>query len=309
MKLKVPVNSYESTVKQIEAGADEIYMGMEDAHFNRMSYSARAQITSCDVHSNPTEDEFARSVQYAHSKNVVVYFTANCQHITKSDNDFYRRGFIEYVRRGIALGVDGLIVADIGNLIALRKNGITTSVIAGSYLNCFNSETVEFLKELGVFRICVPDQLTFHEIKSLKENTGLEIEIFIVYGCSNLAGMCNFYHNSGEKIKVGVPCRAKFRLENGESSNILDACPDCAICSIPKFYDLGIDSIKVIGREMKYGEVAKVTRMYKLAIQMYADTGNLDKSQIISEIPWWESDMCGNERCKYEDTRLLRSYI
>ena len=87
MKLKVPVNSYESTVKQIEAGADEIYMGMEDAHFNRMSYSARAQITSCDVHSNLTEDEFARSVQYAHSKNVVVYFTANCQHITKSDHE------------------------------------------------------------------------------------------------------------------------------------------------------------------------------------------------------------------------------
>ena len=308
MKLKVPVNSYEAAVKQIEAGADEIYMGLEDAHFNRMSYSARAQIASSGVHSNLKEDDFAKSVQYAHSKNVTVNFTANCQHITKSEDDFYRKGFIEYVRRGIALGADALIVADIGNLIALRKNGITTPIIAGSYLNCFNRETVDFLKKLDVFRICIPDQVTFNEIKSIKENTDLEIEIFVGYGCSNIAGMCKFYHNSGEKINVGVPCRAKFIRNDKVSINILDACPDCAICSIPKLYDLGIDSLKLIGREMNFEEIVKITKMYKSAIQLYVNTGEFDKKKIISSISWWESDMCC-ERCKYEDTRLLRSYI
>lgn len=308
MKLKVPVNSYEATVCQIEAGADEIYMGLEDAHFNRLSYSARAQIASSGIHSNLTEYEFAKSVQYAHSKNVTVNFAANCQHITNSPDDFYRKDFLTYVERGLSLGADALIVADIGNMTALRKNGIAAPVIAGSYLNCFNHETVEFLKELGVFRICIPDQITFDEIKALKQNTDLQIEIFIGYGCSNLAGMCRFYHNSGEKIKVGVPCRANFRLENKEPANILDACPDCAVCSIPKLYDLGIDSLKVIGREMNYKEVAKVTKMYKMAIQMYADTGKFNKKEIISTIPWWEDDMCC-ERCKYEDTNLLRSYI
>lgn len=308
MKLKVPVNSYEAAVKQIEAGADEIYMGLEDVHFNRMSYSARAQITSSGVHSNLTEDDFVKSVQYAHSKNVTVNFTANCQHITKSKDDFYRKGFIEYVQRGIALGADALIVADIGNLIALRKSGITTPIIAGSYLNCFNRETVDFLKKLDVFRICIPDHVTFNEIKAIKESTDLEIEIFVGYGCSNLSGMCKFYHNSGEKINVGVPCRAKF-IRNGEDSiNILDACPDCAICSIPKLYDIGIDSLKLIGREMKCEEVSEITKMYKSAIQLYKNTGEFDKKKIISSISWWESDMCC-ERCKYEDTNLLRSYI
>lgn len=101
MKLKVPVNSYEAAVKQIEAGADEIYMGLEDSHFNRMSYSARAQITSQGVHSNLRDEEFARIVEYAHSKNVTVDFTANCQHVTNSTDDFYREGFLEYVERGI----------------------------------------------------------------------------------------------------------------------------------------------------------------------------------------------------------------
>lgn len=308
MKLKVPVNSYEAAVKQIEAGADEIYMGLEDSHFNRMSYSARAQIASSGVHSNLTEEDFLKSVQFAHSRNVTVNFTANCQHITKSEGDFYRKNFLEYVRRGISLGADALIVADIGNLIALRKNGIDTPVIAGSYLNCFNSETVDLLKELGVFRICIPDQVTLNEIKSLKENTSLEIEIFVGYGCSNLAGMCRFYHNSGESIHVGVPCRARFIRNGGEPVNILDACPDCAICSIPKLYDLGIDSLKLIGREMNFEEIVNITKMYKSAIQLYAEDGRFDRKEIISSISWWEEEICC-ERCKYEDTRLLRSYI
>ncbi len=308
MRLKVPVNSYESAVKQIEAGADEIYMGLEDGCFNRMSYSARAQITSNEVHSNLKEEEFARIAEYAHARNVSVAYTANCQHVAKSKDDFYRKGYLKYVQRGIELGADTLIIADIGNLIAVRKNGIRTPIIAGSYLNGFNRETLDFLKKLDVFRVCVPDQVTFDEVEALKKSTDLEIEIFIGYGCSNLAGVCNFCHNNGEKIKLGVPCRSRFKIKNKESDNILDACPDCAICSIPKLYDLGIDSLKIIGRETDCGQVAETTRMYKAAIQMYADTGKLDRREIISAIPWWENNMC-HERCKYEDTRLLRSYI
>lgn len=312
MKLKVPVNSYASAMQQIDAGADEIYMGLEDALFNTMSFSARAQVTSRGAHSVLTEDEFAKSVQYAHERNVTVNFTANCQHITRSPDNFYRRAFLDYVRRGIALGADALIVADVGNLIALRKSGIETPVIAGSYLNCFNSETVDFLKQFGVFRICVPDHVTLDEIKEMKAHSDIELEVFIGYGCSNLGGMCRLYHNSGEKSGVGVPCRARFRLEGREAACVMDVCPDCAICSIPRLYDAGIDSLKLTGREMDHKEVAKLTGMYKEAILTCMEKRAFNKQKIISAIPWWESDMCGDthcKRCRYEDTSLLRSYI
>ena len=312
MKLKVPVNSYESAVKQIDAGADEIYMGLEDALFSTMSFSARAQVTSNGSRSTLTEAEFAKSVEYAHARNVAVNFTANCQHITKSPDDFYRRTFLDYVQRGIALGVDALIVADIGNLIALQKAGVKTPVIAGSYLNCFNSETVDFLKRLGVFRICIPDHVTLEEIKAMKNHSDVEIEAFIGYGCSNLGGMCHLYHNSGEKVHVGGPCRARFLLEGREPECIMDVCPDCAICSIPRLCDARIDSLKLTGREMNSEEVVKLTRMYKDAILTYTEGREFNRRTIISAIPWWESDMCGDthcKRCRYEDTSLLRSYI
>ena len=290
MKLKVPVNSYESAVKQIDAGADEIYMGLEDALFSTMSFSARAQVTSNGSRSTLTEAEFAKSVEYAHARNVAVNFTANCQHITKSPDDFYRRTFLDYVQRGIALGVDALIVADIGNLIALQKAEVKTRL----------------------FRICIPDHVTLEEIKAMKNHSDVEIEAFIGYGCSNLGGMCHLYHNSGEKVHVGVPCRARFLLEGREPECIMEVGPDCAICSIPRLCDARIDSLKLTGREMNSEEVVKLTRMYKDAILTYTEGREFNRRTIISAIPWWESDMCGDthcKRCRYEDTSLLRSYI
>lgn len=312
MKLKVPVNSYAATVKQIDAGADEIYMGLEDALFHTMSFSARAQVTYNGSRSTLTEEEFAKSVQYAHARNVAVNFTANCQHITKSPNDFYRRAFLDYVRRGIALGTDALIVADIGNLIAIRKAGIEVPVIAGSYLNCFNSEMADFLKQFGVFWICIPDHVTLDEVREIKAHTDIEVEVFIGYGCSNLGGMCRLYHNSGEKVRTGVPCRARFLLKDRDTECIMDTCPDCAVCSIPALCDARIDSLKLTGREMNFEEVVKLTKMYKDAILTCVDGREFNKKAIVSAIPWWESDMCGDthcKRCRYEDTSLLRSYI
>ena len=157
MKLKVPVNSYDSAVSQIEAGANEIYMGLEVERFQRMSYSARAQVTGKGKRSNLEIGEFEKVVKYAHSKNTKVDFTVNCQHVSKSKEDNYRKGYLEYVKRGIELGVDALIVSDIGNLLALNKEKITTPIIAGSYFNVFNHQTVELLQELGVFRVVLPD--------------------------------------------------------------------------------------------------------------------------------------------------------
>lgn len=308
MQLKVPVNSYASAVRQIEAGADEIYMGLEDRCFQRMSYSARAQVTAKNRRANLSEEEFSRTVNYAHAHHVTVNYTANCQHVSNSANDFHRKGYLEYVKRGIELGADAVIVADIGNLLALQKHGIQIPLIAGSYMGIFNHETADLMKRLGVFRVCLPDQILLDEIRTIKENTDLEIEIFIGYGCSNLSGSCCFCHNSGEREPVGVTCRAAFQTGRYGIQSALDVCTDCAVCSIPKLYDLGINSLKLVGRESDCIEAAAITRMYKTAIRMYAETGKWDRAEILAAIPWWQETMCP-ARCKYEPNQLLRSYL
>ena len=308
VKLKAPANSYESAVKQIEAGADEIYMGLDDPHLRRMSYSARAQRSSYEMRSTMDAGEFEKVVRYAHARGVSVDFAANCTHVSNSASDFHRKAYMNYVMRGIELGCDAIIVADIGNIRVLKKQGVKLPIIAGSYLSVFNRESVKFFQELGASKICLPDQVTMDEIKSIKESTNLGIEVFIGYGCSNIAGSCNFCHNSGEKIKVGVPCRAGFQNTENQIVCALDACTDCAICSIPELCDAGVDSLKLTGRESDCVEAAQITKMYRNAVQMYLSTGQVRKKEIVPLVSWWEETMCA-KRCKYETSRLLRAYI
>lgn len=310
MKLKVPVNSFESAVRQIQAGADEIYMGMDDSVFTNMSFSARAQITSHGVHSTLSPSEFQKTVDYAHSKNVSVNFTVNCQYMSNSPHNYLRQKYLEHVVCGIDMGSDALIVSDIGNILFLRTQGVTAPVIAGSYFNAFNSETLHILEELGVIRVCLPDQMKLSEIKEMKAATNLEIEIFIGYGCSNLSGSCNFCHNNGEQIHVGVTCRNSYDVDGFGECSILDACCNCAVCAIPSLIDIGVDSVKLIGRETVDDDLFHITRMYKFAIDSCQATGYLDKTAIISQIPWWEKVMCF-KRCKYSPCsgNIFQSYI
>ena len=310
MKIKVPVNSFDSAVRQIDAGADEIYMGMNDELFSAMSFSARAQLTSRGIHSTLPLLEFNRTLEYAHSKNISVNYTVNCQYMSDSHDDFLRKRYLEHVLIGVEMGVDALIVSDIGNIIYLRQKGITIPIIVGSYLSAFNTETLCFLSELGVVRVCLPDQMKLEEIKELKANTKLEIEVFIGYGCSNISGSCNFCHNNGEQLNVGVACRNSYYTNDGYECHILDACCNCAICGIPSLIDAGIDSVKLVGRETDNEDLFDITKMYRSAIDSYLSTGLFDKESIIAQIPWWETVMCYT-RCKYNsyDNNIYRSYI
>lgn len=310
VKIKAPVNSLESAVKQIQAGADEIYMGMDDSLFSKMSFSARAQVTSHGVHSTLPPREFKEIVDYAHSMNVLVDFTVNCQFVSNSHQGFLRKHYLEHVIAGIDMGVDALIVSDIGNIIFLRENGITTPIIAGSYFNAFNVETINLLANLGVVRVCLPDQMKLCEIKEIIDKTNLEMEVFIGYGCANLSGSCNFCHNNGEQIHVGVTCRNEYDIEGCNKCNILDACCDCAICSIPFLIDIGVQSAKLVGRESSGEDFYQITRMYRNAIDSYKATGHFDKDKIMMQVPWWKNAMC-SMRCKYSSNykNIYQTYI
>lgn len=308
--MKVPVNSFDSAIRQIDAGADEIYMGMNDEFFSTMSFSARAQITSHGVHSTLSPLEFQRTLNYAHSKNVAVNYTVNCQYMSCSCNDFMRKRYLRHVLMGVEMGVDALIVSDIGNIIYLKQEGITTPIIAGSYLSAFNTETLRLLSELGVVRVCLPDQMKLEEIEELKSSTKLEIEVFIGYGCSNISSSCNFCHNNGEQLNVGVTCRDSYYIQDECEFNILDACCNCAICAIPSLINIGVDSVKLIGREIDSEDLFDITKMYRSAIDSYLSTGLLNKESIIAQIPWWKTVMCSN-RCKYSShqNNIYRSYV
>jgi len=311
MKVMAPVSSFVSAKTQILAGADEIYVGLDDPTFNNITFSGRGRTNYSGNAVNPEFNELADIVQLAHKKAVVVNFAANTQYMSDSPNDIISQKYINYVKNGINAGVDQVIVGDIGNLILLHENKINIPFVASVFLTSFNVETIKFLKKYGVTRVVLPHHMHLSEIKSILRDTDIEVEIFAGVGCSNIDGNCYLMHGCGENINMGIPCKALYQLSDGEEEPVLDATLDCLLCNLDELNNIGVDVIKIIGRDQDTAFTSAMTKIHKSLIdrmkheKLYA----ADIKRIVNKIPWWENEFCNKNKCKFRDNKITRSFI
>jgi collagenase-like PrtC family protease len=209
MKVMSPVSSLNTARMQILAGADEIYVGLDHDTFQNVSFSGRGRFNNKGKKVSPSLDELKEIVKLSHEHNVIVNFAANTSHMSQSKDDSIEKAYQEYVRAGIEAGVDQIIVGDMGNLMLLYEMKVNKPIVASVFLATFNIEAIRFWKTLGVTRVVLPHHVLLDEIKMIKENVDIEIEIFAGVGCSNIDGSCCFLHNCGENCDLGIPCKAK----------------------------------------------------------------------------------------------------
>ena len=116
------------------------------------------------------------------------------------------------------------------------------------------------MKEMGASRIVPARELSLEEIKSIREETGLEIETF-VHGamCYSYSGQCLFSSilggRSGNRGRCAQPCRLPYKVTlNGQTTPEcypLSLKDMCTIEHIDTLMDAGIDSFKIEGRMKK----------------------------------------------------------
>lgn len=316
MDIMAPVNSYKSAIMQIKAGADEIYVGLHDNNLENLTFSGRGKISNNCIKVNPDEGELKKIITLAHENGIKVNYTANTQYMSDSSNDYFQKLYYEYVEKGIELGIDQVIVGDIGNILYLNKKKISVPIVASTFLSTFNTESAKFLQSINVKRIVLPHQVTINEISEIKKSVDIEIEIFVGVGCSNIDGSCQFLHNAGENIALGLPCKSLYSVKRGEESfgnhNFIDATLDCALCSLPKLHNIGVDVVKIIGRDQNPIFTSAITKIHKDCIKHIEENKTLNKSDInkyIERVPWWEKQFCANNRCKYSKNKITESYI
>lgn len=310
MKIMSPVSSYQTCIQQINAGANEIYVGMEENTFNKISFSGRGKHNNRGNKISPSFEELCNIVEYAHTHNVEVNFAANT--ILGIGKDEMEKTYYNYVKAAITTGVDRIIVGDLGNIIFLREKGIETPIVGSVFLSAMNVETIFFYKKYGVNRIVLPHHMTIEEIEEIKTTTDMELEIFAGVGCSNIDGRCGFLHNSGECINLGIPCKAQFRINKDKIGTPLDSTRDCLICSLIKLYNIGVDVLKIIGRDQDVNFTAAMTNIHSEMIKKIkedAELEEIDLKKSVCKISWWENEFCKNQRCKYKNTELEKSYV
>ncbi|MFQ8891306.1 MAG: DUF3656 domain-containing U32 family peptidase [Clostridium sp.] len=257
VELLAPAGSIESLYAAINNGADAVYLGGS-------KFSARAYASNFD------NETMKKAVDYCHSYGVKIYVTMNTLLKEKELNEA-----IKYVGYLYEIGVDALIVQDLGlvNLIQEKYNDF--EIHASTQVTIHNGEGAIYFKEKGFTRIVLSRELSLEEIKHISKDLNIETEMFI-HGalCVCYSGQCLMSSmiggRSGNRGRCAQPCRMEYTLKSnnmGEKKAYLLSPKDmCTIENIKDIIDSGAYSLKVEGRMKRPEYVAGVVEKYRKAI-------------------------------------------
>lgn len=235
-EILAPAGSMESLRAAVECGADAVYLGA--GHFN-----ARRNAK------NFSAEELAEAIEYCHVRGVKVHLTLNT---LVSDEELPQA--MDLIETVCSLGVDALIVQDLGIASLARAAAPDLELHASTQMAVMTPEGFRELAELGFRRAVLPRELSFSEIRAIREatrDTGLELELFI-HGalCMSVSGQCYLSAmmggRSGNRGLCAQPCRLPFSA--GETDHALSLRDLSAISMIPELFDAGVTSFKIEGR-------------------------------------------------------------
>jgi len=260
VELLSPVGNKEMLIQAVHNGADAVYLAGKN--FGARKFA-----------SNFTNDELIDAVKYCHLYDVKTYITINTIIYENEINDF-----INYVRFLTRIGVDAVIMQDIGMINLVHKKFPNLEIHASTQAHNYNSSAVQFMKNLGVKRVVLARELSLEEIKNIDVN--IEKEIF-VYGalCVCYSGQCLFSSlnggRSGNRGECVGSCRLPYKLikDNQEiklsGSYLLSMKELNTITHLKEILDSGVDSLKIEGRMKSDAYVGYVTRLYRSLIDKY----------------------------------------
>ena len=268
-ELLAPAGTLASLLAGIQSGADAIYMGAS-------RFSARAYA------GNFSDLELAIGTDYVHIFGKKIYVTINTLYRDDELDEVTRLFDALYV-----LGIDGVIIQDIGLLSRLSRKYPGFPIHASTQMTVHNSYHASFLKKNGVVRIVPARENSIAELKRIKE-TGIEIETFI-HGalCICYSGQCLFSglvgSRSGNRGKCAQPCRKRYELLasgrpiNTEGQYLLSPKDLNASENLEKLISAGVDSFKIEGRMKKPDYVAGVVSVYRNLIDRIVSNSGKDK--------------------------------
>ena len=277
-ELLSPAGSMESLKAGIQNGADAIYLGGS-------SFGARASATNFD------NDELIEAVKYAKLRNVNIFITVNT---SIKENEIEE--LISYTDFLYKIGVDAIILSDIGVAEVLRKRYPNMELHASTQISAHSLNDVLELKKVGFNRVVLARELSIEEIKEICDNVDIDIEVFI-HGaiCISYSGQCLMSSmlgdRSGNRGRCAQPCRQSYKLINKTTGKIIDVNGNyllspkdlCSIENIEKILDTGVKSLKIEGRMKRPEYVAVVTSRYRKTIDNYINNKITDDKKALKE--------------------------
>lgn len=273
VELLAPAGTYEAFIAAVENGANAVYMGGK-------LFNARANASNFDL------DELQKIVQYAHLRNVKIHITMN----TLLDDSEIEEA-LAFAYEIYKIGVDAVIVQDLGLASVLHKYIPELELHASTQLSTHNLEGVNELAKLGFSRVVLARELSIEEIKYIVENSPIEIEIF-AHGaqCISYSGQCLMSSmigdRSGNRGKCAQPCRLPYKLiknRNEIGSGYLLSPKDLSTIEILKEIP-NVASLKIEGRMKSPEYVATVIGTYRKYLDEFETVVSEEDKQNLLQI-------------------------
>ncbi|SDF10475.1 peptidase U32 family protein [Sporolituus thermophilus] len=283
-ELLAPAGNLEKLKIAILYGADAVYFGGK-------SFGLRA------FSDNFSEAELKEAVAFVHQAGKKGYVTIN---VFPHNEDL--PALPEYIRYLRDIGVDGIIISDLGVYRIARQVAPDLPLHISTQANNTNWSAVLCWQELGARRVVLAREISLEDIRVIRQKVNIELEAF-VHGamCISYSGRCllsNYFTgrdaNRGECTQA---CRWKYYvmeetrpgqffpvLEDERGTYIFNSKDLCLLPHIPALAASGLDSFKIEGRMKSVHYVATVVKVYRQAINSYfADP---DHYEVRPE--WWE---------------------
>lgn len=253
MELLAPAGGFRQALVSIENGCDALYGGLK-------KWSARSRAL------NLSKEEYCELMKICNERNIKFYLTLNT---LMSDEEI--QDVIAFFSEKNIVFPDGVLVGDIGLLCSLRRYFPDLNLHASTQFGAYSVQDVDFFSQLGMKRVVVARELSLKEIENIKNNTDIEIEVF-VYGnqCVIFSGNCLWggltHSGSGHKGCCIGTCNDIFQTENGRIGDFFWINNIGLFGWVKELEKIGIDSIKIEGRVRPDDEVATVVSKFRAAM-------------------------------------------
>ncbi len=268
MELLAPAGNMECLKAAVWAGADAVYFAGK--LFGARSYA-----------DNFSDEELEEAVDFCHLHGVKAYITANT---LVSDREMPEA--LKYVKMLCEVGVDAVIVQDMGLCKLILENFPELPVHGSTQMTVHNAEGVLALEKMGISQVVLSRELSLKEIENIKEKTNAKLEVF-AHGalCMCYSGQCLMSSvlggRSGNRGKCAQPCRLEYKINDNPQKGFYMSLKDLSsLAHINELKRIGVSSLKIEGRMKGASYVKAVVGIYR----KYIDSGEIPSKEDVEAL-------------------------
>lgn len=242
-EILAPAGDRESLAVALAAGADAVYLGLDEG------FNARARATNFPV------ADLARVAAQVHRAGARLYITLNTLVFESELN-----AVADLVRQVAEAGADALIVQDPALCLLARAIAPDLELHASTQMTVSSVEGARFATRLGVTRVVLPRELSVTEVAAFSEGIDVETEVFI-HGalCVSWSGQClsseAWGGRSANRGQCAQACRMPYTLlvdgderPLGGVEYLLSPRDLAGQRAVPQLMASGVHTLKIEGR-------------------------------------------------------------